>query len=361
MSENIRIAVDAMGGDFAPAEVVRGALTFAQTCGNAEGASRDAEVLLVGQPETLQAELESAAAAVTASAAAHGAVTADPDATIPIRIVPASQVIEMHDHPMEAFRAKKDSSIVVCANLVRSGEAHAAFSAGNTGAVMVAATQIMERIEGVKRPAIATMMPTETGGYTVVVDAGANVDCRASHLLQFALLGSVYAERVLGVANPRVGLLANGEEESKGNDLSREAFGLLKATPQLNFIGNIEGNHVFEGKADVIVCDGFVGNVLLKGAEGTVRLVLSLLARDAKRAQDETVREALLESLLRSRQQVDYSETGGAPLLGVNGVSIIAHGRSDAKAIANGLRVAVRAARSGYVEAVKTAIREAQA
>lgn len=355
-----------MGGDYAPAEVVRGALTFAQAaCGNTpEGTAPEAEVLLVGHPERIQVELDAAAEAVTTAAVAHGA---DPQAvialreTLPVRIVPAGQVIEMHEHPMEGFRSKKDSSIVVCANLVKNGEAQAAFSAGNTGAVMVAATQVMERIEGVKRPAIATMMPTETGGYTVVVDAGANVDCRASHLLQFALLGSVYAERVLGVSSPRVGLLANGEEESKGNDLSREAFGLLKASRLLNFIGNIEGNHVFEGKADVIVCDGFVGNVLLKGAEGTVRLVLSLLARDAKSAQDETIREALLESLLRSRQQVDYSETGGAPLLGVNGVSIIAHGRSDAKAIANGLRVAVRAARSGYVEAVKTAIREAQA
>jgi glycerol-3-phosphate acyltransferase PlsX len=264
----------------------------------------------------------------------------------------------MDEHPAEAVREKRDASLVVCADLVRSGEAQAAFSAGNTGAVLVAAISLLEKIPGVKRPAIATTMPTETGGRCIVVDAGANIDCRASHLLQFGLLGSVYAEKALGIPNPRVGLLANGEEATKGNELSREAFALLADAPALNFVGNVEGNHVFEGGVDVVVCDGFVGNVLLKGAEGTVRLVLSLLAADARRAGDEAIREALLASLLRLRQRVDYSEFGGAPLLGVNGVSFIAHGRSDSKAIANGIRMAVAAARSGYVSAVRLRLQE---
>ncbi len=328
----LKIAVDAMGGDYAPAEVVQGALEYAR--------GGDAELLLVGDPARIGPELASGGQAARR-----------------LRVVPATQVIAMGEHPAAAVQEKPDASIVVCARLVRDGEAQAAFSAGNTGAVMAAAMFLLKKIEGVKRLPIATMMPTETGGRAVVVDAGANVDCRASHLLQFALLGAVYAEKVLGMARPRVGLLANGEEETKGNDLSREAFALLAAS-ELNFVGNVEGNHVFEGGVDVVVCDGFVGNVLLKGAEGTVRLVLSLLAADARRENDEAIRDALLNSLLRLRQQVDYSEYGGAPLLGANGVSFIAHGRSDAKAIANGIRMAATAARSGYVEAVRAALKE---
>jgi glycerol-3-phosphate acyltransferase PlsX len=326
----LKIAVDAMGGDYAPAEVVNGAMEYAR--------GGDAEVLLVGDPARIEPEL---AASVPAAR--------------PVRVVPASQVIGMEEHPAAAVQEKPNASIVICARLVRDGEAQATFSAGNTGAVMAAALFFLKKIDGIRRLPIATMMPTESGGRAVVVDAGANVDCRASHLLQFALLGSVYAEKVLGIAGPRVGLLANGEEETKGNELSREAFALLSAS-SLNFVGNVEGNHVFEGGVDVVVCDGFVGNVLLKGAEGTVRLVLSLLAADARRENDETIRDALLGSLLRLRQQVDYSEYGGAPLLGVAGVSFIAHGRSDAKAIANGIRMAVTAARSGYVEAVRAAL-----
>lgn len=323
-----------MGGDYAPAEVVRGAVEYARS-------GDGAEIALVGDGAKLAAEL-----------AALGETT--------LGIVHASQVIGMDEHPTEAVRDKPDASLVVCAGLVKSGHAQATFSAGNTGAVMVAAIQFLQRIAGIKRPVIATMMPTETGGRTIIVDAGANVDCRASHLCQFALLGSVYATRVLGVERPRVGLLANGEEQAKGNELSRETF-LLLAKSGLHFVGNVEGNHVFEGGVDVVVCDGFVGNVLLKGAEGTVRLVLSLLAADAKGAQNDTVRNALLESLLRLRQKVDYSEFGGAPLLGVNGVSFIAHGRSDARAIATGIRMAAQAARSGYVEAVGEALKGMQA
>lgn len=333
----MKIAVDAMGGDYAPTEVVRGAIEYARSENDVP-----AEVLLVGDPARVEPELAAAGDPARAS----------------IRVVPAGEVIEMDDSPTVAVKEKPDASLVVCARLVRSGEAHAAFSAGNTGAVMVAALRFLQKIEGINRPAIATLFPTMSGGRTVVVDSGANVDCRPSHLLQFALLGSVYAQKALGIPRPRVGLLANGEEESKGNEQTREAFALLSAAGPLHFIGNVEGNHIFEDEVDVVVCDGFLGNVLLKGAEGTVRLVLSLLAADAQGENNEARRETLLAALLRLRQRVDYAEIGGAPLLGVNGVSFVAHGRSDAKAIANGIRLAAQAARSGYVEAVRTALQE---
>ena len=327
----LKIAVDAMGGDYAPHEIVRGAVEYAR--------SGDADVLLVGDPARIESEL----AELDACAGQR------------LHIIPTTQVIGMDEHPTAAVQEKPDASLVVCARLVQEGAADATFSAGNTGAVMFAAMRFLDKIRGIRRPAIATQFPTELGGRALVVDAGANVDCRASHLLQFALLGSVYAEKVMGIARPRVGLLANGEEESKGNELSREAFTLLSKSP-LNFVGNVEGNHVFEGGVDVVVCDGFVGNVLLKASEGAVRLTLGLLASDAKRETDEVIREALLRSLLRIRQRVDYSEFGGAPLLGVNGVSFIAHGRSDAKTIAAGIRMVAAATAAGYVPAMREAI-----
>lgn len=333
-----------MGGDFAPAEIVRGAVEFFRRAPVAPVA----EVILVGDEARIRAELD----------AVEGAA----DCGSRLRVHHASQVIEMDEHPTEAFREKRDSSLVVCNALVKEGHADAAFSAGNTGAMMVASLHLLKRVEGVSRPAIATVMPTETGGYAVVVDAGANVDCRSSQLRDFAVLGSVYAEKVLGIANPRVGLLNNGEEETKGNELTRETLGILSALkPRVNFIGHVEGNHVFEGSVDVIVCDGFVGNVLLKSAEGLARMVLHLLAEEAKQATSDSIRNGLLAALLKLRARVDYGEMGGAPLLGVNGVSFIAHGRSDARAIANGIRQAVIAARSGYVQAVQEAVRDLQA
>ena len=338
----LKIAVDAMGGDHAPAEIVRGAVQFV-------GASTDGtEVFLVGDPDRIHAEMVAATAQHPASASA---------AATHIQVYPAATVIEMDEHPMEAFRDKRDASLVVATDLVRQGRAHACFSAGNTGACMVAATQLLGRTTDIKRPAIATLMPTEAGRPTLVVDAGANVDCRPSQLVQIAYLGAIYAEKVLGIENPTVGLLSNGEEDAKGNEQVREVNRLLTAErPRINFIGNVEGNHVFEGGVDVVVCDGFVGNVLLKGAEGIVKLILSYMSRDAKAAPDEETRKILQHSLSQIRQRVDYAETGGAPLLGVNGVAFIAHGRSDAKAIANGIRQAALAARSGYVDAVKSAL-----
>jgi phosphate acyltransferase len=333
------VAVDAMGGDFAPAAVVRGAVEFAQTTAPDEG-----NVLLVGDEERIRTELE--------------AICAD-DVTVGGRLAihHAAQIVEMTDHPMEAFREKRDSSLVVCNQLVKGGQAQASFSAGHTGAMMVAATFLLERIEGIQRPAIATMMPNEAGGYAVLVDAGANVDCRPKHLEHFALLGAHFAERVLGIANPRVGLLSNGEEESKGNELTKGAAELLsKHTGTLNYIGYVESNHLFEGKVDVAVCDGFEGNILLKGVEGTGRLALRILYAAAKAETDPAMQKGIESAIRQVRQRLDYAEIGGAPLLGVNGVAFIAHGRSDARAIANGIRQAAKAARSGYVAAVKAAL-----
>jgi glycerol-3-phosphate acyltransferase PlsX len=335
----VTVAVDALGGDHAPAAIVRGAVEFVRATGPEEG-----NVLLVGDETRVRAELE--------------AVSPD-DVTMGGRIAVhhASQVVEMTDHPMEAFKEKRDSSLIVCNKLVKAGQAHASFSAGHTGAMMVAATLILERIEGIQRPAIATFMPTEVGGIAVLLDAGANVDCRPKHLEHFALLGVVYAEKALGFTNPRVGILSNGEEESKGNELTKEAAALLvRHVPTINYIGYVEGNDLFEGTVDVAVCDGFEGNLILKAVEGAGRLALRLLAGVAKSATEPAAQAALNDALKQVRQRLDYAEYGGAPLLGVNGVAFIAHGRSDARAIANGIRLAAKAARSGYVEAVKTAL-----
>ncbi|MDX1934390.1 MAG: phosphate acyltransferase PlsX [Capsulimonadales bacterium] len=341
----MRIAVDAMGGDHAPAEVVRGAVDFLRLSDRDE----DAQVVLVGDPAPIEAEV---------------ALLASLDETFAegrLLIRPASQVVGMDEHPMEAVRKKPDSSLVLSISMVRNGEAEAAFSAGNTGAMMVASMQILDRlVPDIRRPAIATFMPTETGRHTLLVDAGANVDCRPSHLVSFTLLGTIYAEKALGIVNPRVGVLANGEEPGKGNDLSREVHTLLAANPAVNFIGNVEGNHLFEGRVDVAVCDGFVGNVLLKGAEGVARLGLNLLAAEVHAATDPTARAALARALTHMAARLDYAEVGGAPLLGVNGVAIIAHGRSNRTAIANGIRQAARAARSGFTEAVRTTLKESQ-
>ena len=336
------VALDAMGGDFAPTEVIKGAaLYIARTPGETS------QMLLVGDE-----------AAITEEIAALGEAGQSPR----LRIHPAFQVIGMNEHPAEAVRHKPNASLAVCNALVKQGEAHVSFSAGNTGAMLVSAIATLERIDGVRRPAIATLMPTETGGRAVVVDAGANVDCRPSHMVHFALLGSVYAERALGIPNPRVGLLANGEEEGKGNEQTRAAYDLLQAArPHINFIGNVEGNHVFEGGVDVVVCDGFVGNVLLKSVEGIVRVILGLISQEANNAADEAVRDTLLQTLLRLRIKVDYSEFGGAPLLGVDGAAFIAHGRSDKLAIASGIAVAVSATQSGYVSALRQAFADMKA
>lgn len=338
----ITIAVDALGGDHAPHEIVRGAAVCVRTA--MSGAS-PIKIILVGDEERIADEV-----AKTEAAEGLGEL---------LTIVDAPQTIAMDEHPTDAVKSKPDSSLVKAILLAKTGQADGVYSAGNTGAMMVGCIQILDRVPGVRRPPIATFLPTETGGRCLLVDAGANVDCRSSQLLQFAQLGSIYAQKTLGILNPRVGLLSNGEEEGKGDELTRETATLLADQAGLNYVGYVEGNHVFENRCDVVVCDGFVGNVLLKGAEGTVRMALSLLAADARKVSNAADRDALLHSLIRVGQRVDYSEMGGAPLLGVNGVAFIGHGRSDARAIASGIRMAALAAESGYVAAVRDAFAQA--
>ena len=307
-----KIAVDAMGGDHAPQVVVAGAILAARELG--------VEIVLVGQLEVVAPEL------------------ARQDASAKIEIVPASQVIAMHESPSSALR-KKDSSMKVAFEMMKRGEVDAVVSAGNSGAMMAAGMFVMGTLAQVARPAILIVVPSLKRG-TVIIDAGANVDCKPRHLVQFGLMGAIYAERILSIHNPRVGVLSNGEEEGKGNELTRAASELLAAT-HLNYIGYIEGRDIFNGSVDVVVCDGFTGNVALKTMEG-----VASFAGDVLRAafQKNVVsrlgflmgRNALKEAYRR----LDYAEYGGAPLIGLEGVAIIAHGGSDPRAIKNAIRAA---------------------
>ncbi len=327
----MRIAVDAMGGDHAPGEVVRGALAVARE-------DAGTEIILVGDETSVQAEL-----------AAQGATPAN------VRVHPAGESIGMGDHPTQAVRRKRDSSLVLAGRMVKTGEASATFSAGNTGAAMAIATLDIGRLPGIERPAIATTLPT-LKGRAILLDAGANVDCSPQNLLQWALLGTVYAEKVLKRNQPTLGLLNIGGEPGKGNELTKAAYSLLE-TSGLNFVGNVEGKDVFEGAADVIVCDGFAGNILLKSGEGVAELIVAILQREiAADAHIADSLDAFAPVFKRLMQRIDYSETGGAPLLGIEGVSIIGHGRSQAKAIASGIRAAREAAASGYVAATRVAL-----
>jgi glycerol-3-phosphate acyltransferase PlsX len=312
----LRIAVDAMGGDLAPDEVIKGASLAAQELG--------VEVLLVGHQQRIEP--------VLADLPRSG-----------IEILHASDVIEMQDLAIRAARKKKDASIVVAARSVKEGRADALVSAGSTGAAMVATLLSWGRIKGIERPAIGTVMPTPEGR-CVLLDAGAHVNAKPNHLVQYARMGSVYAERVLGMQKPRVGLLNIGEEETKGCELVLEVFPRLKALPQINFVGNIEGRDILSGRVDVIICDGFVGNVVLKFAEGMARTIF-LLLRDALSADLKSRVGGLLitDALQRVKARLDYSEYGGAPLLGVDGICVISHGSSDAPAIFNAIRVAKEA------------------
>lgn len=322
----MKIALDAMGGDYAPAEIVKGAVEAVQ--------NYELEVILVGVVETIQAEL------------------AKYPPTDRIEIFPASQVIGMNEHPAAAIRKKKDASIVVATRLVKENVAQAVVSAGSTGAQMAAALFGLGRLGGVDRPAIATVVPTPRGP-KIILDMGANVDCRAKHLVQFAFLGSVYAEQVLKITRPQVALLNIGEEETKGNEAVVTAYQILKGS-SLNFIGNVEGRELFNTPADVIVCDGFVGNVVLKLTEGLASTLFGLLKEQFSRTWLTKLGAALvLPGLKELKRQLDYTEYGGAPLLGVDGVSIICHGSSQAKAIRHALRVARECVESSFVSVLK--------
>jgi glycerol-3-phosphate acyltransferase PlsX len=311
----MRIALDAMGGDYAPAVTVEGAIEAVRE-------SEELSVILVGNKEELIKELE----------------TRDyPHSSISIRH--ASQVVEMGESPVTALRRKKDSSIKIAIELVKSGEADAMVSAGNSGVVIATALFILGKIRGVHRPAIATVMPTLRGLF-ILIDAGANVDCRASHLFQFGIMGEAYARTIFGIKTPKIGLLSIGEEDAKGNELTKEAFRLLKNS-SLNFIGNVEGKDVFNGDADVIVCDGFVGNIALKISEGLAEAIAKMLKREISEKSQGRIGYLFLKDALRSfKKRTDYSEYGGAPLLGISKPCIISHGRSTAKAIKNAIHMA---------------------
>ncbi len=324
----MRVALDAMGGDHAPAATVAGALVAARRHG--------IEVVLVGREDVVGAEL-----------ARRGPLPAG------VRVVNASETIAMAEHPAQAVRAKRDASIVVGMGLLKRGEADAFVSAGNTGAAMAAALLALGRSRGVERPAIAGLLPTVSGGVTLALDIGANADCRASHLLQFAQMGAAYMEHALHVARPRVGLLNIGAEPTKGSALAQEAYALLSASP-LNFVGNVEGQDLTRGLADVLVTDGFTGNIALKTGEGVVEtLTRELRAALTSRWYYRPPAFLLKPAFRAFRKRFDYSEYGGAPLLGVDGVVLIAHGRSDAGAIAASVRAAAEAARSGMLEAIR--------
>jgi glycerol-3-phosphate acyltransferase PlsX len=319
----LKIALDAMGGDFAPRETVYGAVAACREF--------NAEVILVGNEAALQAQLK-------------GINTAG----LKLDIQHASETIAMDEHPATAVRHKKDSSLVVANRLVKQGVAVAVISAGNTGAAMTASLFGLGRIAGVDRPAIATPMPTQDG-VCVILDAGANADCEPENLVQFALMGAVYAEKVFNLSNPRIGLLNIGEEETKGNKLSIAAHQLLLKSG-LNFIGNVEGRDIHRGSCEVIVCDGFTGNVVLKLTEGLASVLFGKIKAAVKTNLLTKIGGLLLQKgFHRLKAQLDDTEYGGALLLGLNGVSIISHGNSNAKAIKNAIRVAWRAAEQDVV------------
>jgi glycerol-3-phosphate acyltransferase PlsX len=325
----MRIVVDAMGGDHAPGVVIEGAVQAARDL--------NLEIILVGQRSTVQAELDK-----------HNT------AGLALTLHQATQVVEMHEHPAAAVKAKKDSSIVVGMELIKRREADALYTAGHSGGALAAALFRLGRIRGIQRPAISTIFPSQTPqGYCFLLDIGANVECRPEYLLQFAIMGSAYAERVLGVANPRVAIVSNGEEEGKGNQLVKETTPLLKESA-LNFIGNAEGKDILLGLTDVAVTDGFTGNVILKTAEGVAKFLLDLLKEEITSSSVSKVGAMLARPAFdQVKRRLDYREYGGAPLLGIDGVVIIGHGRSDAKAIGSGIRLTAQTVENRVLDAIK--------
>jgi glycerol-3-phosphate acyltransferase PlsX len=330
------VAVDAMGGDFAPSAIVHGAINAAR---------KGLPVILVGSEARVRAEL----------------VRHHASKSLPIEVVHASEVVEMDDQPGQAMRRKKDNSIRRCFELVRDSKACAMVSAGNSGAVMAGAIFVLGRPPGVERPAIVSVVPA-LKGHPLMLDMGAVVDCRPIHLVQFALMGEVYSRRVYGVQRPRVAILSNGEEESKGTDLTRAAAAALRRATQIDFVGYCEGRDLLTGEFDVIVTDGFTGNVALKTMEGTAKVVGEYLKRALRSSPLSMVGGLLAKSALeRMKKRIDWREVGGAPLLGVNGVGFITHGRSDALAIENAVRRSREAARAHFTDEIARAVIDSNA
>jgi phosphate acyltransferase len=326
----VRIALDAMGGDDAPAAIVAGAI-------EAQTEIDDVDVLLVGDPDRIEACL-----------AQHP----NPPK---IEIIPAEGTIEMHEEPLGALRRKPQASINISMELVKQGKADAVVSAGHSGAAMAAALLRLGRLKGIERPAIAAVFPTINAEKSVLIlDVGANVDCKARYLEQFAIMGAAYSECVMGVDAPKIGLLNIGEEESKGNAIAIEAFELLQKNTKINFVGNAEGRDVLSGDFDAIVCDGFVGNILLKFAEAVGNIVVQMLREELPRGINGKVGTAILKpNLKRLKQRIDAAEHGGGLLLGVEGICIISHGSSDAFSIANAIRSAKSAVDKEVLEQIR--------
>jgi glycerol-3-phosphate acyltransferase PlsX len=327
----IDIVVDAMGSDKAPEPEVRGAVLACRQL-------NDIRIHLVGPEHIVRPALRQALRGQ------H----------LPIFVVPASEWITMDDKAAQAVRSKRDSSMRVGLKMVREGRAAGFLTAGNTGAAMATAKMVLGMLSGVERPALATILPTVHRMPSLLLDVGANVDSDPDNLVQFALMGYIYAKNVLKIDNPRVGLLSIGEEDSKGNALTRDTLPLLRQQTNINFIGNVEGRDLFNGHADVVVCDGFVGNVALKTCEGTAKLV-SVSLREALKSTVTSQVGALLsrKAFADFKKRLDYSEYGGAPLLGVRGVCIVGHGSSNEKAIMNGIRVAAEFAHAEVNSAIE--------
>ena len=326
----MKIAIDAMGGDHGPAVVVEGAVAAVREFG--------ASVVLVGDRAAIEREILRLQAQ-----------------NLGIEIAHASQVVGMAESPSHALRRKRDSSLKVAAELVKDGKASGFISAGNTGAAMAISMFVIGVLPGVDRPAIAAVLPN-LRKFTILLDAGANVDPKPWHLLQFAVMGHVYARDILGLDSPRVGLLSVGEEEGKGNELTKETYDLLKDS-SLNFLGNVEGRDIYNGRCDVVVTDGFTGNVALKISESLAEMLGSMIKEELFRDTRSKLGAALaMPAFERFRRRIDYTEVGGAPLLGIDGVAIICHGASPVKAIKNAVRVAREWASAGLNEHIKAAI-----
>ncbi len=327
----MRIAVDAMGGDHAPLEIIKGALEALKE-------NTDLHIALVGREEDIKKHLPT------------GAYSGR------IEVINSREVITMDEHPATAYRKKKDASITVAAKLVKEKKAEALISAGSTGAQMVASLFGIGRLKGIDRPAIGTVLPTLTGKM-LLLDAGANADCKPENLVQFAQMGNIYSQNILGVAEPRVGLVSIGEEEAKGNELTLQTHELLKQQTKLNFIGNVEGRDILTGKADVIVCDGFVGNTILKVIEGTASTLFTLLKEEIMKSSVSKAGALLMKPGFKNlKAKLDYTEIGGAPLLGIKGISIICHGSSNALAIKNAINVAAECINNEFVKHLQESV-----
>lgn len=329
----MKLAIDAMGGDNAPKEIVKGAMQAVK--------ENPCELVLVGDEDKIRAVLNT-----------------EPDwEQYPLTIKHAAEVIEMNEHPADAVRNKKNSSIVIATQMVKTGECDAIFSAGSTGAAVAAAQLILKRIHGIGRPAIATPIPT-TRGVTLLLDSGANVDSKPEHLVQGGIMGALYAEHVLGKKNPRVGLLNIGEEETKGNEQVKETYRLFKNMTTINFTGNAEGRDIPKGDFDIVVCDGFVGNSILKFGEGLAMTIFRMIKEEIEAGGMMAKLGALMlaPAMQNIIKRLDASENGGAPLLGVNGYCVIGHGTSNAKAVCSAIKIACDYVNSNVLEHIRTAL-----